>query len=166
MEKKQKVNTILIIGMIACITMTIIMAVLWITSDGNNNGTPIETTGSEDNSIMKIETPFCDLSYPIKWADNLRHEGKTEDGVYTHTFYSVIDGKETKLFNIYFGAKDKGSLIGYVLKDGNSVAFNVESYDVFTGAELNDDENMILSAMLDGINTVIDSVIASPDYIG
>lgn len=166
MKKKQNINIILVTALIICITIIVGIVVIWMLPEKNDTNAVSEAFDDQGNPVIKIETPYCTLSYPAKWSDNLRHEGKTENGIYTHTFYGIIKEKEFKLFDVHFGAKDKGSFICYVINDGEAVPFNVVSYNVFENAEFNEAETMILSAMLDAVNTVIDSVIASPNYIG
>ena len=57
---------------------------------------------------LEIETPYCTLYYPARWAGTVSYEvDDSWDVVYKVHFYSRISGLENQLlFSIYFGGDD------------------------------------------------------------
>ena len=158
-------NTILLLINTVCLIVIAVTFVLW-------PKTPVATTPdvqeevSESLDVIQMKTPYCTLNYPAKWKDMVKYAEKEENGVYTGTFYCLIKDQEIAMFDVYFGAPETGTLIGYVLKDGKSVPFNVKSSDFAPNDSWTEDERMIYFGMTNGINTVIESVTNSVNYIG
>ena len=72
----------------------------------------------EESTIynLEIETPYCKLYYPARWAKTVSFDTDDEkEEVYKVHFYSRIDGLENqRLFSIYFGG-DEGTQLGAVM---------------------------------------------------
>ena len=76
---------------------------------------------------LEIETPYCTLYYPARWAGTVRYEvDDSWDVVYKVHFYSRISGLENQLlFSIYFGG-DEGDQLGAVMSsEGIPVPVNL-----------------------------------------
>ena len=82
----------------------------------------VEETAPESSIVnaTDIKTPYCTLSFPVVWKDNLVVEQEArEDGVYKVLFYGKVEGKpKCLLFSILFGG-DEGEQLGAVLTDSD-----------------------------------------------
>lgn len=69
---------------------------------------------------LEIETPYCTLYYPARWASTVTWEiDDSQEDVYKVHVYSRIEGKENQLlFSIFFGG-DEGEQIGAVMSSDN-----------------------------------------------
>lgn len=90
----------------------------------------VEETAPESSVVnaTDIRTPYCTLSFPVIWKDNLVVEQQErEDGVYEVKFYGKVQGKpKCLLFSILFGG-DEGEQLGAVMTDSDEfVTVNLE----------------------------------------
>lgn len=80
-----------------------------------------DNSGTINN--LQIETPYCTLYYPARFADTVRYDiDESHEEIYKVHFYSQIDGREDQLlFSIYFGG-DEGEQLGVVMSSNGTPA--------------------------------------------
>ena len=182
MKKKQNINFILTIAVIVCVTVIIGMVILMCIPDDDRatvDTDTVSTTGliegntgvitdSNDNTnkTFGIETPYCTIQYPMKWKQYLNYTDSEENGVFKQTYYCVLNDKNFEMFSIYFGETEGTTEIGKIMHDGEVIPFSVSSTSAITDSEFTEEEKEIILSMDFAINTIIESVIASENYIG
>lgn len=151
-----KKRIVLIIGLLI---LVVVGAVFIIGSAKEDTNVPFYTT---DETVFVIETPYCDLSYPIKWEKELKTEVVENGESYTVKFYTTIDEKNIPLFDVNFGGKE-GDPLGTLTCEGNDISVNVINYstDFSTYSE---EEQSDLFEMVEAINVVISKLIETYDF--
>ena len=121
-------------------------------------GTPIpEVSGDE----MSIDTPYCKLYFPSRWAEELRLAVDETDG-YDLVFSAVIGGHEAvKIFAVNFGGSDAKGQVAHTLTTENQVHYNVRarifdlqtqgwsSVDQATAVAMQEDMNHLLTKLME-----------------
>ena len=157
-NRKKKPNPLFLITL--AVALVAVLGGLILLSGWLGKNEKPEGSGDDQSMLMSIETPYATLKYPAQWEKNLYHEGKTENGIYTETFFCCVDDERIELFRVHFGAPDVGSLIGYTISDGAPVAFSVEGADIAKDPSWTEETRIMVYAMAEGINTVIESFLA------
>lgn len=115
---------------------------------------------------IEVETPYCTLKYPNKWPDKVKYSTGNNDGVYCVSFNCTLDnGTEHKMIDVFFGDSTVGSRIGRVLYNDQIVDFYVLTYDMPNVDTASVEAYEKYYEMLDGVNDIIESVMASPEYV-
>ena len=156
-NRKNKLNPLFLITL-AVVLVAVLGGLIMLSSWLGKNESPKDPS-DDQSALMSIETPYATLKYPAQWEKNLYHEGKTENGVYTEAFFCCIGDERVELFRVHFGASDMGSLIGYTISDGTPVAFSVEGVDIVADPAWSEETRIMVYAMADGINTVIEQFL-------
>lgn len=129
-------------------------------AEGTQANTPaVSEQPEEDRTVynLEIETPYCKLYYPARWANTVSFDIDDEQkDIYKVHFYSQIDGLESqRLFSIYFGG-DEGSQLGAVMSNEN---IPVPVYLIMEQLEidgLNDEVIDLLYSMQEASNQLIE----------
>lgn len=171
-NKTKKINVILGVMLVLCVSVIIIMLILWPRETNNNRvenekvTTTIKKTDSQksNDDMIEIKTPYCTLEYPKLWSDNLKYEEKDKDGLYSQTFYCNVKKQKIKMFTIYFGETEKGECLGYIVNGDEKVAFSVDVNSVETDGTWTQEEKNLLMSMNEGVNDVISSVTSNENF--
>jgi len=117
---------------------------------------PSETIVSED---VIVETPYCNLVYPGKWAEILVVEQDEE----THTvhFYGNVEGKAKQLiFSVYFGGEEGDEIATVKDENGSSVSVRIAWSELEFDDSWSEGERNTLYAMQEDVNYLIDALLA------
>ena len=170
-KKSQSINVVLLISLCVAITVIVVLSVFLIGKSGNSSPDSGGVTQSADdfndeNKTYGIDTPYCTVQYPEKWKQYLKNTESEENGVFRQTYYCVLNNKETELFSIYFGAVENTTVIGNIIHDGSRIPFSVSSAELMPNSGFSEEEKDIIKGMDYAVNTIIESVIALPNYVG
>lgn len=109
----------------------------------------------EDDEVMAIPTPVCELQYPARWKDYLKLE-VLEDEVYTLEFYVNFDGLEpVHLFSIYLGGDRGIHVTDITAADGSVVKLFVDIFELEPDSNWTDSQKAIALAMQEDINFLL-----------
>jgi len=105
-------------------------------------------------SDLAVDTPYMELHYPSKWADNLSI--KVKDGkVYSVTYACIIGShNETELFTIYFGGKKGVPLKTIKTEDGDKVEIRINVPELSLDGWSEDERNTAF-AMQEDLNYLL-----------
>lgn len=116
-------------------------------------GTPIpEFVGDE----MAIDTPYCKLYLPKRWAEELRISVDETDG-YEVIFSAVIGKHEpVKIFAVNFGGSEATGQVVHTLMTENDVPYNVRAriFELGIGDWSSVDQNTVM-AMQEDLNHLL-----------
>ena len=115
---------------------------------------------------FEIETPYGMLQYPMTWAEYVFIEQEnTKDGCIM-SFYAMLEGKENQpVFDVIFGGKE-GDRVGEIVTDSGAVPVYFRTYSIHDNKELNEDEAIMLLAMVEDINVIYTSLEAMEQFNG
>lgn len=120
-------------------------------------GTPIpEIVGDE----MVIDTPYCKLYFPIRWAEELRLSVDMTDG-YDLVFSAVIGEHEAvRVFAVNFGGSENMGKSVHTLMTDNDVPFDVRlrTFDVALDGWSTVDRSTV-NAMQEDLNYLLGKLI-------
>lgn len=176
-ERKRRMLLLIVVMILLVIVIGIVVAV-WLVLPIGEQGKEVneEAQSSSFDSyntpeldetveMLDITTPYGVLNYPAQFADRLYHETTTQEGTYTHTFYFVKDVENIEMFSVYFGSAETGTLIGYIMENGECIAVTVDSTDFEPDATWSEAESLLYYAMVDSINDVIASVTSNQNFL-
>ncbi len=107
-----------------------------------------------DPQTFVIDTPYCQLQYPLKWRNYVRVE-INEDDNYTVCFYGKAgNAPECHLFDVVFG-ESTAYRVGSVEVEQSMLTVGVEIYDIADEDEMTAEERLDLLSMCEDVNTVI-----------
>ena len=106
--------------------------------------------------IFEVETPYCMITYPLTWRNNLEIEQDDVNGMHIVSFYGAIEGKENvRIFDVIFGGYgDQGDQVGRLEVDGQMIPVCFKTYSVRENESLSFDDIEMLVAMLEDINVI------------
>ncbi len=114
--------------------------------------TPSDSSGlvtDESAEITVYKTKYCDLKYPVKWADQVKVE-IDENGAYTVKF-ALSDG--TPIFDLIFDGQT-GLLLGTLIEDDTNTVIRYVDYPM----EENDSRYNTFCAMAEDVNVIIENL--------
>lgn len=105
---------------------------------------------------ISVSAPYCELSFPGHWADQLHTEyTDSEEGGFV-TFSGIVDGEIIPLFSIYFGAEgENSSPVGVLEVNGEYVLVSAQMYDIQDSGDLSVEAEELLVQMQEDINHVL-----------
>lgn len=113
---------------------------------------PEETINPED---LALDTPYLELHYPAKWAENLSIE-ITEGEAYGVSYSGIVGSHEAQpLFTIWFGGSRGITLKTIKTADGASVEIRVEVTEVLLDGSWSEAEKNTLLAMQEDLNYLL-----------
>ena len=115
-----------------------------------------------DEEVFAIETPYCNLYYPLEWEENTAiQKNETEEG-YKVEFCALVDGESIPIFDINFNSEN-GDELGKLIVDDKTVKVSVVSYnpDVENYSE---NKQMDISEMIHDINVIISKLIEEYEF--
>ena len=90
-------------------------------ANGSSDGTNAEEV-KVNNSDLVVSTGYCDLYYPAAWKQAVTTETVKQELGTAVTFYGSVNGKEAKLFTVFFAeTSDESFPIGILMVDGMSM---------------------------------------------
>lgn len=173
MNKQTWISVILAVALAVSVTINIMLCIVWPRDASEDPAadpattTTAATTAVADSQkdMTDIETPYGIVKFPSEFQQ-VRYQPSEENGVYTLDF-TYLHGEETvDLFAMHFGDEERGTLIGYVRKDGVDVAFTVTSAQAAQDDAWTTEEQEYYRSLMMSINDVIASVQAWDDFIG
>lgn len=106
-----------------------------------------------DGTLMTVETPWAELSYPACWAEYLATE--TDEAARSVTFYGKVGEHEAvKLFMLCFGGEE-GIPSGTVSTPEGDMDVLVQMGSQAFDDSWSEDEQIIIYAMREGINDLL-----------
>lgn len=126
--------------------------------------TVLEEAAQEENNFLEIETPYCVMQYPAYWEDALEIRETEDGGVLEDLFCCNMDGKQYQLFAVRFGEGAEGDIIGYLMHQEQKVPVSIEVFEFTGDSELAEENEMAVYAMQEGINDILQSVMANEAY--
>ncbi len=115
--------------------------------DSPSDSSGLVTDTSAEVTVYK--TKYCDLKYPIKWADQVKAE-IDESGAYTVKF-ALSDG--TPIFDLIFDGQT-GLLLGTLTGDDTNTVIRFVDYPM----EENDNRYNTFCAMAEDVNVIIENL--------
>lgn len=183
MKYNTKINVILILVVLIFIINIVILITIF-NKDSNDYFDAVDSERStlevvDETTLISLETehaeilennidiytPFCVLSFPESKSNDFRYETIEAEGVYTMRFFCNINGQEYNMYNVYFCKAEIGIYIGDIMVDDNKIQFCVESFDMPDEKNQNEEHVVAYYSMMDSINTVIQSVKSSHNFI-
>ena len=107
--------------------------------------------------VITINTPYCDLSVPVSFENNVTHEVISEDP-YTLKFEASEDGAD--LFTLFFD-QEAETLIGTLVLDDK----NIVLYAEFASLDKDGKNYEKYSGYQDGINTIINGLTNDYEFV-
>ena len=129
-----------------------------ITIPSENSEIPFFSTEEE---LFEIETPYCNLYYPLMWKDQIMIEFE-EDNVYTVKFSAKTDSESIPLFDLKFGGED-GDKIGELTNEEETIELNMISYG-FDLDGYSEDMSNDICGMNEDINVIVSKLIELYDF--
>lgn len=128
------------------------------TGDTSPEDTTIEFYQTDEETYA-INTPYCKLYYPIKWAELVETSVSEAESFYEVSFYAELEGSSIPLFNVTFGEGSEGYLLGKLETDEGEIKVFLSVFS--------DDYNGSLSAEAEGdyyqmcedINVIISKLV-------
>ena len=101
---------------------------------------------------MGIDTAYCQLMYPVQWAEYLKLNPK-QDSI---AFYCVnAEGQELLLFTVYFGG-DQGTAVKTIRDyNGNSVEVRLDIQELNPDSSWTDADKRTAQAMQEDVNYML-----------
>lgn len=104
---------------------------------------------------LAIDTPYMELHYPSKWADNLSIQ-LNEENAFAVGYYCSIDGHEDmQLFTVYFGGQQGVPLKTIKTEAGEMVEIRIEVPELSLDDSWAEDEKSVAFAMQEDLNYLI-----------
>lgn len=139
-----------------------------IENDNNDISISINTDDNDDipffsteEELFEIETPYCNLYYPIMWNEQILIEFE-EDTVYTVKFSAKLDSKSISLFDLCFGGEN-GDKIGELTVEDEIIDIKMISYGFELDGYTEDMRNDICG-MNEDVNVIISKLIEMYDF--
>lgn len=140
--------------LIACITVfaSVCLILLFVRYCTSIN----DVWNTKANRVMKIQTQYLSLEFPMEYKNSLRHEEHVGTELTEEVFYMVQGDKSTELFRLCFGNETAGNLVGYLHTDTGIVPVTIQ----LKGSPDNMDEDTenLYFGMMQGVNTVLECV--------
>lgn len=104
---------------------------------------------------MGIDTAYCQLVYPVQWAEHLKLDPK-QDSI---AFYCVnAEGQELLLFTVYFGG-DQGTAVKTIRDyNGNSVEVRLDIRELNPDSSWTDADKRTAQSMQEDVNYLLDKL--------
>ena len=116
---------------------------------------------STEEDLFAIETPYCDLYYPLIWKDQISIEFEEND-VYAVKFAAKVDSKIIPLFDLCFGSS-VGDKIGELNIGDENINISMVSYE-FESDEYSDDMHNDICGMNEDVNVIISKLLEKYDF--
>lgn len=116
---------------------------------------------STEEDLFAIETPYCDLYYPLMWKDQISIEFENED-VYTVKFAAKVDSEIIPLFDLCFDSSI-GDKFGELSIGDENVNISMVSYE-FELEEYSDDMQNDICGMNEDVNVIISKLLEMYDF--
>ena len=144
-KKEKKPRSILWLLGILIVTIAIVVAV------------PAKRTFLMNTNTV-LETPYCTLSYPNKWANQVRIE-TSESSVYSVSYYAAFsDSQEIKLFTISFGDETENPAGVIQLENGDTVNVCVSVCALEPDENRTKEEWNVVQEMMDDLNYILERI--------
>lgn len=122
---------------------------------------PPETTAlpkEEPTGDMALDTPYCVLRFPSRWAENLLTEVEKADGYSVHFYGKFGSYEKQRLFTVHFGGS-AGAFFGKVKDaDGNMVEVRISAYELNLDESWSSEESARIYAMQEDLNYLLDNL--------
>lgn len=145
-------------------TVTLLVILILIMLFSGCNSDMKENIGfySTDEDVFDIETPYCNLQYPVEWEDAVIISNEELDNGYKVNFVAVIEGDELPLFDIVFESNE-GAPLGTLKKDGKDISVSLISYNPEL-ENYTEDQQMDFAGMSEDINVIISKLLEQYEF--
>lgn len=148
-------NKKIVVAIVLAVIVVLLGGVLLMgISNDKDKEIPFYTT---DEEVFLIETPYCDLSYPAKWKEELKTEEIENGNSYTIKFHAAVDGQNITLFDVCFNGEE-GTPVGTFKENGETVQVNIVNYEPDFSMYSEEQQNKLYE-MVDAVNVVISKLI-------
>lgn len=128
-------------------------------ANDDQRATQFYTTEEE---TYAIETPYCNLYYPLKWKEQIEIETVDKDNSYYVKLYAIIDDDKISLFDICFNCEE-GSMLGILTENETAVTINIVNYENDLSMYTEKEQNMVYD-MIEAINVLIAKLIEYDNF--
>ena len=104
---------------------------------------------------LAIDTPYMELHYPSKWADNLSIQVQEENGFAVGYYCSIGDHADLQLFTVYFGGEVGAPLKTFKTEAGETVEVRIEVPELSMDSSWTEEEKSLAYAMQEDLNYLI-----------
>lgn len=129
--------------------------------------TPEENTATPaplpEDGNFGIDTPYCELRYPLKWQTYVDFEMQEADGIYTVEVYGLASDNRYRLFDVMFGSEG-GYVLGHIDTGSQEIVVSLEMYDIPADAMMTEEERFELNMMCEDVNVIISKLMAQPGF--
>lgn len=160
MEKKTNAKrplfiTVVVLGVILAVLLAVLIGIRFLPKSQQPDAT--EPTAQQD---LIVETPFCSLSFPVQWKDQLRTQYAESDDGGAMTFLAAMGESETQLFSVVFSSKIDTACSPFgVLTGGEApVVVSLKIYDIETDVSWTDAQKETAFAMQDECNYLLEQL--------
>lgn len=114
----------------------------------------------------KIQTPFCTLSLPGKWADRIRWEFTPVDDGGNLDIFGEVAAEDALLFTLCFGTdREDAVLVGSLKTGGGLQSVSLVIAEPQETAHWTDADWDDYAAMQESINDLMASLTEDPDFV-
>lgn len=160
-DKKKIILTAVITVLLVVLAVLVIIALTSLNEQPPVKQPDRTTAATEPADTVEdhiIETPYCDIRFPGRYAEYLKVE-RTENPNLTLDFIAKMNsGKVQKLFTLGFGAAEVPAVGQVTSKDGVAVGVYVTTYEFEPDGTWSVKEAAIVDAMMETLNDVLKSM--------
>lgn len=135
------------------------------TEPSSQSTEPTQAHDEPENGDLKASTPYGDLYFPGQWKDSIRWVGQETEAGYIAEFYGIVNGKESRLFTLYFAEiVDDAVPVGILTAADMTMDVSLALWDLPEDSGWSEAEQDMFYALQEKVNYLLDKLKENPGF--